>query len=178
MGIRLNPGFVNNLPRYIGIQGPVTGSTTNVSAPTTQFQLQPVSSSGIVEYTVDIDGQTMRYRNGQQDWMSFVWPSPQGLPGARISAVTTDGKSLEIANFPGQFGLEKLINTAQRRKLDNGSFVMSWTMENHTVSLNFKLISDARTGTGANSSGAENTLRGLALPAVIAGADPALRGSL
>jgi type VI secretion system protein ImpL len=178
MGIRLNPAFLNNLPRYVGIQGQAAGGAMNVGVPTTQFQFQPISSPGIIEYTVDIDGQTMRYRNGQQDWVNFIWPSPQGLPGARISAVTTDGKNLEIANFQGQFGLEKLINAAQRRKLDNGSFVMSWSAESHTVSLNFKLISDARTGTGPTTSGTDNTLRGLTLPAVIAGTDPALRGSL
>jgi len=178
MGIRLNPLFVNNLSRYVGLQGPGAGSTANIGVPATQFQLQPLPSPGIVEFTVDIDGQTMRYRNGQQEWMNFVWPSLQGLPGARISAITADGKTLDIVNFPGQFGLEKMINAAQRRKLDNGSFVMSWNMDNHAVSLNFKLISDTRSGNGTTSPGTEGGLRGLTVPATIAGADSAPRGSL
>ena len=125
---------------------------------------------GLVEYTIEIDGQTMRYRNGRQDWSTFVWPSQKGQPGAKITAITADGRTLEIVNFPGQFGLEKLINSAQRKKHDNGVFTMTWKNDSTTVSVNFRLISDARATSGNAGEGAGNDLRGLNLPSTVAGA--------
>ncbi|HJV85041.1 MAG TPA: type VI secretion system membrane subunit TssM [Noviherbaspirillum sp.] len=170
MGLRLNAGFTGNLARYIAPQG-VTSSATNTGPqPQTMFQLQPVPTPGLAEYSIDIDGQSLRYRNGRQDWVNFSWPSALGQPGARIVVTTSDGKTIEVANFPGQFGLEKLINSAQRKKLDNGIFGMSWSGEGIAVSVNFKLISDARNST-ASSTIAEAGLRGLRLPAKVAGAE-------
>jgi type VI secretion system protein ImpL len=126
----------------------------------------------LTEYTVEIDGQVLRYRNGLQEWANFVWPSNQGQPGAKITAVTSDGRTIEIANFPGQFGLEKLVNSAQRKKLDNGQFTMTWTGGDYHINANFKLISDARAGSGSPGSASSSAgLRGLKLPATVAGAE-------
>lgn len=165
MGVHLNPVFAANLARFVAPLGTGTGATAQ-SQPRTSFQLQPLPTPGLTEYTIEIDGQNLRYRNGQQEWSNFSWPSSQGQPGARISVLTADGKSIDIADFPGQFGLEKLISSAQRTRRDNGLFTMAWTNGGYTVSVNFRLISDAR---GGSQGGTENSLRGLQLPAAVVG---------
>ncbi len=167
MGLKLNPAFSNNLARYVSIQGAAGSAASSSGQAQTNFQLLPVPTPGLVEYTIEIDGQSLRYRNGQQNWTSFVWPSQQGQPGARITGITPDGRTLDIVNFPGQFGLEKLINSAQRKKLDNGNFVMTWSGSDIAVTVNFRLISDTRGG--GSASGSEDGLRGLTLPAIVAG---------
>ncbi len=173
MGVHLNPLFSGNLSRFVAQQGGAgsnAGNSGNGGPAQTNFQLQPIPTPGMTEYTVEIDGQIMRYRNGQQDWNSFTWPYVQGQPGAKITAVTADGRNVEIANYPGQFGLEKLINSAQRKKLDNGAFMMSWTNGEHQVAVRFRLISDSRPGSDASANGAADTgLRGLKLPATVVG---------
>ncbi|HEY8099869.1 MAG TPA: type VI secretion system membrane subunit TssM [Burkholderiaceae bacterium] len=173
MGVHLNPSFSNNLARYVALQGGASSSSAGASGAgpaQTNFQLQPIPTPGLTEYTVEIDGQLMRYRNGQQNWTTFTWPSTQGQPGAKITAVAADGRSLEIINFPGQFGLEKLINSAQRKKIDSGLFNMAWTGNGRSISVNFKLISDSRAGSSASSSGtSEAGLRGLKLPPTVVG---------
>lgn len=173
MGVHLNPVFSANLSRFVATQG---AAAANAAAPAgagsgqTNFQMQPIPTAGLNEYTVEIDGQIMRYRNGRQEWHAFTWPSAKGQPGAKITAITSDGRAVEIANFPGQFGLEKLINSAQRRKLDNGLFSMTWAGKSHNVSVNFKLISDSRAGSNASANGSSDTgLRGLRLPATVVG---------
>ncbi|RJF95848.1 type VI secretion system membrane subunit TssM [Noviherbaspirillum saxi] len=172
MGIRFNPAFTVNVARYIAGPGiNPAGESTGAGSATTYFQLQPIPAPAYTEFTVEIDGQAMRYRNGPQEWFNFAWPSPLGQPGARITAVTGDGRSVDIANFPGQFGLEKLINAAERRKLDNGAFAMTWASGSHAVSLNFKLISDTRTTQAGNNAQSGNGLHGLKLPATVAGGD-------
>ncbi len=175
MGVHLNPAFANNLSRFVAPQGGAGASSSaaaNTSEPQTNFQLQPIPTPGLTEYTIEIDGQSMRYRNGQQDWTNFVWPVPQSQPGAKITAVTADGRTIEIVNFPGKFGLEKLINSAQRKKQDNGLFTMTWSGSGRNVSVNFKLISDSHSGGSASANGTSETgLRGLKLPATVAGTE-------
>jgi type VI secretion system protein ImpL len=175
MGVRLNPLFSANLARYVAPQGNAgTAAGASASQAQTNFQLLPIPTPGLVEYTVEIDGQTMRYRNGQQEWNSFTWPNAQGQPGAKIMAQTSDGRTIEIVNFPGQFGLEKLISSAQRTKLDTGIFQMRWEGAGNHVALRFRLISDARQGGAASANGAaDNGLRGLTLPATVVGKQPA-----
>jgi type VI secretion system protein ImpL len=169
--VHLNPAFADNLARFVASQGGAESVSAGSSSPQTSFQMQPIPTPGLIEYTVEIDGQILRYRNGRQDWAAFAWPSQKGQPGAKITGVTTDGRTVEIVNFPGQFGLEKLINSAQRNKRDNDLFSMSWTRDDIKVSVNFRLISDARAAgvSTATSAGAGNGLRGLTLPATVAG---------
>jgi type VI secretion system protein ImpL len=174
MGLRLNPDFSNSLSRYLAAYGGGASATGGAAQPQTNFQLQPIPTAGLTEYTIEIDGQSLRYRNGLQDWMDFTWPNNQGQPGAKITAVTSDGKTVEIANFPGQFGLEKLINAAERKKLNNGQFTMTWANGATHVSVNFKLISDSHAGSNASGSGTSTAgLRGLKLPTTVAGAENA-----
>lgn len=169
MGVHLNLEFAGNLARFVAPQGGTGASSPASGQPQTSFQLQPIPAPGLTEYTIEIDGQSLRYRNGQQEWTNFIWPSSQGQPGAKITALTADGRSVEIVNFPGQFGLEKLINSAQRKRLDNGLFVMTWSGPGSSVSVNFRLISDAR-ASGTSGGTSETGLRGLKLPATVVGA--------
>ncbi|HJV82751.1 type VI secretion system membrane subunit TssM [Noviherbaspirillum sp.] len=169
MGLHLNSSFTQNLARFIAAQGASPSSASGNTQPQTNFQLQPLPTPGLVEYRIEIDGQSLRYRNGRQDWLNFTWPSALGQPGAKITAITADGRSVDVVDFPGQFGLEKLINSAQRKKLDNGMFSMSWTGGGTTVSVNFKLISDSRNGSNGSGAASETGLRGLKLPATVAG---------
>lgn len=169
MGVQLNPSFTSNLARFVAAQGASGNTASAPGQAQTNFQLQPVPVPGLAEYTIEIDGQTMRYRNGPQDWTSFTWPAPSGQPGARILATTLDGRTTEIVNFPGQFGLEKLINSAHRTRLDNGLFAMSWSVNGSTVKVNFRLISDSRAGASTSGTNTGEGLRGLQLPATVAG---------
>ncbi|MFX5793684.1 type VI secretion IcmF C-terminal domain-containing protein, partial [Acinetobacter baumannii] len=82
------------------------------AAPQTVFQILPSPAAGTTEYTIEIDGQQLRYRNTPPQWTNFVWPNPQGTPGARITATTFDGRTVEVLSEPGRFGLERLIATA------------------------------------------------------------------
>lgn len=177
MGVQLNPAFSSNLARFVAPQGGAPaagGSNSSNGQAQTNFQLQPIPTAGLTEYTIEIDGQIMRYRNGRQDWNSFSWPNASGQPGAKITAVTADGRNIEIVNIPGQFGLEKLVSSAQRQKLDNGEFDMSWSNGGYQVGVRFRLISDARPSGSTSANGASDSgLRGMKLPATVAGKENA-----
>lgn len=174
MGVKLAPEFADNFARYVA---PVAGAAAAgsdgggaASAPQTVFQIQPLPVSGVTEYTIEIDGQVLRYRMGAQDWANFVWPSNKGAPGAKITAVAYDGRTVEVASQPGAAGLERLIGMAEKKKRSDGSFEMTWTNNGIAVSVNLRIVSSAQADTSANASTPQKSgLIGIRLPAAVAG---------
>ena len=170
VGINLSPDVVANFPNWVaplsagGAAAPTGGTDAQ-----TVFQIQPLPASGVTEYTVDIDGQQLRYRNTQAQWANFVWPNQQGAPGARISAMTFDGRTLEMANFPGRFGLEKLINSAQRKRKDNGVFELTWVNGGTSVSIDLKIVSSPQvpSGSGGSAQPQSSGYKGMRLPSAV-----------
>jgi type VI secretion system protein ImpL len=124
---------------------------------------------GALEYTVEIDGQQLRYRNTPAQWASMVHPSPGGAPGARITAVAVDGRSVEVFNEPGQFGLKRMIDTAAKQKRDGGVFELRWTSSGITVAMGLKIVSSPENGAAA-SAPQDQGFRGLRLPETVVGA--------
>ncbi|WP_211445060.1 type VI secretion system membrane subunit TssM [Collimonas humicola] len=174
MGITLSPTMVSSFARWVAPLGASSAAAAGgggaAADAQTVFQIQALPAAGTTEYTIEIDGQQLRYRNTQAQWTNFVWPNPQGVAGARITAVTFDGRTVEIANQPGRFGLERLINTAVRKRKD-GNFELSWTNENITVPINLKIISSPQVSAKAPDGGAQQGqgFRGLKLPETIVG---------
>lgn len=162
MGVKLAPEFTDSFARYVE---PLGGSANAAAEAQTVFQIQPLPTPGLTEYSIEIDGQLLRYRNGASEWTNFVWPNAQGQPGARVSAVGYDGRSTEIVNIPGRYGLERLISSAQRKRKDNGVFELSWGGGGATVAVNFRIISSAQSDAGGTPQ--NRGLRGVQLPAAI-----------
>jgi type VI secretion system protein ImpL len=171
MGISLAPDVVTGFPSWVAplsTGGAVAASAAGAAEAQTVFQIQPLPASGITEYTVEIDGQQLRYRNTQSQWVNFVWPNQQGAPGARVVATTFDGRTLEMVNYPGRFGLEKLINSAQRKRKDNGVFELTWTNSSVSVSIDLKIISSPQAAAaGASAQSQSQGYRGMRLPATV-----------
>ena len=155
----------------------------------TTFQVLPLPSPGLTEYTLDIDGQVLRYRQGASNWTPFVWPGP-GTPGVKISGVTFDGRGVGFFSEPGRFGLEKMINAARRRKVDGQVFELKWPQGDLAVAVQLRIISNSGASSagevGAGGAGAPGgsaggggggpgggAVRAVALPAVVAGVDEA-----
>jgi len=177
MGVRLRPEFTLQFASWVA---PLAGASapagsTAAAEPQTVFQLLPQPAPGLTEYTVEIDGQLMRYRNTAASWTHFVWPAAQGTPGVRITGVRFDGRTVEFINFPGRFGLEKMVHSAEKRKLPNGLHELRWTQGDLSVAVQLRIISTPASSPAApthhTASGA--ALRGAVLPSVIAGDPPA-----
>jgi len=178
IGITLAPQVVSGFPGWVAplaANGVAAGG-----APQTVFQLLPLTAPGVTEYTIEIDGQQLRYRNTPPAWVNMVHPGPQGSSGAKISAVTFDGRTVDLFNEPGQFGLQKMIEAAAKKRLDASTHELRWSAGNVTVAVNLKRVSS--TEAAAGDAQASQGFRGLRLPDAIVGrasasAGPALAGA-
>ena len=172
MGIGLTPDFTNGFARWVAplAGGAAGGSAAASSEPQTVFQILPQPSTGTTEYTIAIDGQQLRYRNTPPQWTNFVWPNPQGSPGATLSATTFDGRTVQLVNEPGRYGLEKLINSAQRKRRPDGTFDLTWAQGSVNVSVTMRIISTSQPSGGGGDQPQQQSLRGLQLPSSVADA--------
>jgi type VI secretion system protein ImpL len=167
IGITLAPQAVAAFPGWVA---PLSANGVAASGgPQTVFQLQPLPAAGVTEYTVEIDGQQLRYRNTPPAWTNMVHPGPQGAAGARISAVTFDGRTVELFNEPGQFGLKRMIDAASRKRKDGGVFELRWSAANVAVALDLKITSSAEASASGDASAQGRGFRGLRLPDTIVG---------
>ncbi|MBZ8138663.1 type VI secretion system membrane subunit TssM [Rubrivivax gelatinosus] len=162
LGLRLRPAFRDGLEGWLAAGSTAPGST---AAATTAFQLKPIAAAGLAEYTVLIDGQTLRYRNAAATWSDFVWPHEGGAPGVRISGTTVDGTRIAFVDAPGAYGLDRAFELATRSRLPDGSSELAWTRDGLQLRLQLRIVR------GPVDAPATGTLRGLRLPAEIAGVD-------
>ncbi|MGN6315461.1 type VI secretion system membrane subunit TssM [Trinickia sp.] len=169
MGLALSPEFTNGFARWVApLSGAAAGSGGGAAEPQTVFQIMPQPGQGTTEYTISIDGQQLRYRNTPPQWTNFVWPNPQGSPGATLTATSFDGRTIELVNEPGRYGLEKLINSAKRTRNPDGTFALTWTQGSITVALSMRIISTSQPSSGGGDAPQQQSLRGVRLPESVA----------
>ena len=86
MGVNLAPPVVAAFPNWIA---PLSAAgVANVAASSggeaqTMFDLQALAPTGATEFTIEIDGQSLRWRGQPQPWVHMAWPNPQGVPGSK-----------------------------------------------------------------------------------------------
>jgi type VI secretion system protein ImpL len=143
MGVNLAPNVVASFPGWVAPLA--AGGVANAAASSggeaqTRFDVQALGTAGATEFTLEIDGQALRWRGQPQPWVHMVWPNPAGVPGAKITAVTPEGRNVVLLDEPGHFGLKKMIDAAQRKRKDGGVFEMSWQNAGVTVTANLKVL--------------------------------------
>lgn len=163
IGITLAPQAVQSFPGWIAPLSSNGVATASSAGPQTVFQLLAAPAPGTTEYTIEIDGQQLRYRNTPPVWTNMIHPGPQGTSGARITAVTFDGRTVELFNEPGQFGLKRMIEAAAKKKKDGGVHELRWSAGSVTVAVDLKITSSAEAGAGSQG------FRGMRLPVTIVG---------
>ena len=166
MGIALSPQAVSSFPSWVAplsANGVATGS-----GPQNIFQLRPLVSPGVREFTIEVDGQQLRYRNTAPAWTTMVHPGT-GTPGARISAVLMDGRTVDLFNQAGELALGQMISTGARDRRPKGGGVdeLRWTSDGVSVVADIKVVSNPAS---ANRSGG---FEGMRLPDTIVGSQPA-----
>jgi type VI secretion system protein ImpL len=174
MGINLAPPVVASFPGWIAPLGTASVATTvaQSSVDQTMFDLQALGTTGATEFTIEIDGQALRWKGQAQPFVHMVWPNAQGTPGSRITAITPDGRTVVLLNEPGKDGLKKMVEAAQRKRRDGGVFELSWNNAGVVVTANLKLVGTQKAAPAPAPSQGRG-MKGLRLPELITMPAPA-----
>jgi len=171
MGINLAPGVVSSFPSWIApLSAGGVAASAGAGEAQTRFDVQALGAVGATEFTIEIDGQALRWRGQPQPFVQMVWPNPRGVPGSRITGITPEGRTVVLLNEMGHFGLKKMIDAAKRTRRDNGVFELAWENSGVTVRANLKIV--GTTKAAAPPPGAAAGFRRMRLPDVVAVSPP------
>jgi type VI secretion system protein ImpL len=115
-------------------------------------------------------GVALSQWQGQLGTLCLARAGHAGGENHRGSATTA--RRSHSSRSRGRFGLEKMINSAQRRRIDDGVFELSWAKAGASVAVQLRIISNADTPAAAapaTSAGGAGAASLGALPAIIAG---------
>ena len=146
MGVTLAPGVAASFPNWVAplaANGVANAAASGGGEGQTRFDVQALGAAGATEFTIEIDGQSLRWRGQPQPWVHMAWPNPQGVPGAKITAITPEGRNVVVLDEPGHFGLKKMIDAAQRKRRPDGAFELAWQNGGVTVNANLKVLATA-----------------------------------
>lgn len=160
VGIGLDPELVAGYGQWVG------GSAADT--PRMVFQVLPMPAHGR-EYSLVVDGQRLRYRNTPPQWHTFELPG-DGVPGVEISAVTGDGREVQVFNAPGSGATEAMFAAAEAAALGDQHYRLTWNRDGARVSVELRIISSVQPNTTASDS------IGLRLPRLVAGTTDVGRG--
>ncbi|UUS14049.1 hypothetical protein NMB32_19690 [Stenotrophomonas sp. CD2] len=86
----------------------------------------------------------------------------------KITAVTGDGRTVEVFSAPGSNGVNRLMSAGQVERLDDSSRI-TWTGNGVSVPVEMRIVRRA----GEAAQGGGDWQRGLQLPERVAGGEPA-----
>jgi type VI secretion system protein ImpL len=169
MGINLAPSVINSFPSWVApLSAGGVAAQAGAAEAQTRFDVQALGATGATEFTIEIDGQALRWRGQPQPWVHMTWPNPQGTPGSRITGITPEGRTVVLLNEPGHFGLKKMIDAAKRTRKDTGVFELSWENSGVVVRANLKIVATTQAAApAAPAPGAAAGFRRMRLPEVI-----------
>ncbi|MDX1550285.1 MAG: type VI secretion IcmF C-terminal domain-containing protein, partial [Lysobacter spongiicola] len=159
VGINLRPELLAGYGRWVGASAAGAG-------PTMVFQILPMPAQGR-EYTFTVDGQQVRYRNTPAQWHTFQLPG-EGVPGVTISAVTGDGRSINVFEAAGDGATAEMFRAASKQVVGPQHYRLSWAQGGAEVSVELRIISVVEPN--------QTDAAGLQLPALVAGALPVAPG--
>jgi type VI secretion system protein ImpL len=125
-GVSFNPALFSFLTRSDDI-------TTSLFSPKSpepgvQFTIHIRPSPQLASISFSVDGKSVEYKNGPEEWYQFAWPGDGKKTGAFIKARNNRGQ-LETLDQDGEWGLFRLME-AGVPQVDRGArvFSVTWKM--------------------------------------------------
>lgn len=140
-GLHFNPAFLDALNRLSALADVAfTGGDASV-----HFALMGKPGRNVMQTTLLLDQQTIDYHNQQEQWHNLTWPDSQWKPRTTLTWVTTSTGERIYADYPGSWGLIRLLDRAQVTAVDNSTYKVSWKTKDG-YSLNYMLRTESGNG--------------------------------
>ncbi|HLW78583.1 MAG TPA: ImcF-related family protein, partial [Terriglobia bacterium] len=120
--VKINPAFVNFFNRAMALQQSLYTGTP----PQLQFHyaLAPHPAAGTPNFTLTLDGQTLKYTGGAGTPAAFVWPG--ATPGTRLS-VNLGGSEISYGQYQGPMAVFQFFANSKWAKA-GGVYSVEWSV--------------------------------------------------
>ncbi|MCW1830270.1 type VI secretion protein VasK [Enterobacter asburiae] len=140
-GLHFNPAFLNALNQLSSLAD-VAFTSGDASI---HFALMGKPGRDVMQTMLLFDQQKLDYHNQQEQWQSFSWPDSQWKPRTTLTWTTTSAGERIYADYPGSWGLIRLLDRAQVSAVDNSTWRVSWKTQDG-YSLNYMLRTESGNG--------------------------------
>ena len=114
-GLRFNPQFLSAINQLSDLADVLyTDGGMGLS-----FELQGKPMRDVVQTRFILNGETHDYFNQKESWQRFNWPGRGDYPGASLSWTSVHTGERLFGDFPGTWGLLRLLEKAQVTPLDD-----------------------------------------------------------
>lgn len=114
-GLRLDPAFLAAVNRLAELADVLyTDGGMGIA-----FELRAKPVRDLVQTTLTLDGRRLAYFNQRERWQRFDWPSASDYPGARLSWTHARSGERLLGDYPGTWGLIRLLERARVTPLDD-----------------------------------------------------------
>ncbi|KPN92981.1 type VI secretion protein VasK [Pseudomonas nunensis] len=115
-GLRFNPKFLGAINQLSALADVLyTDGGVGLS-----FELQGKPVRDVVQTTFVLNGDKHHYFNQKESWQRFNWPGRSDYPGVSLSWTSVQASERLFGDYPGTWGLIRLLEKAQVTPLDDG----------------------------------------------------------
>lgn len=114
-GLRFNPQFLSAINQLSDLAD-VLYTDGGMGL---RFELQGKPVRDVVQTRFILDGERHDYFNQKESWQRFNWPGRSDYPGASLSWTSVHSGERLFGDFPGTWGLLRLLEKAQVTPLDD-----------------------------------------------------------
>ncbi len=115
-GLRFNPQFLSAINQLSDLADVLyTDGGMGLS-----FELQGKPVRDVVQTTFILNGDRHQYFNQKESWQRFNWPGRSDYPGVSLSWTSVHAGERLFGDYPGTWGLIRLLEKAQVTPLDDG----------------------------------------------------------
>ncbi|MDI2590461.1 ImcF-related family protein [Pseudomonas sp. 681] len=115
-GLRFNPQFLGAINQLSDLADVLyTDGGMGLS-----FELQGKPVRDVVQTTFILNGDKHQYFNQKESWQRFNWPGRSDYPGVSLSWTSLLAGERLFGDYPGTWGLIRLLEKAQVTPLDDG----------------------------------------------------------
>ncbi|MBT8769596.1 ImcF-related family protein, partial [Metapseudomonas boanensis] len=114
-GLRFNPEFLEAVNRLADLADVLyTDGGMGIG-----FDLRAKPVRHLVQTSLVLDGSRLTYFNQRERWQRFAWPGTSDYPGARLSWTHVRTGERLFGDYPGTWGLIRLLEQARVTPLDD-----------------------------------------------------------
>lgn len=113
---------------------------------TLHYAIYPIPTPGLKEILFVSNNQSYPYRNGPQEWVSFIWPAQDSMDNETFIRITQTFDDLQAAKeFQGVWGLFHLLQSANQVTKTYKGYQLEWRFNRFGSEKIVKLLLTAKT---------------------------------
>jgi type VI protein secretion system component VasK len=134
LGMPASQVHTQSLRRFLNRSWEITQALfpSGSAEPRVDFDIRIRPAPTVAEQIFSVGGRSIRYYNGPEQWTRMTWPGDSPTEGASIE-IRGAGGMREVITREDGWGLFRLIEEGNAKRVDGRTFTVLWRLRSHDV---------------------------------------------